>query len=316
MDVILVHDAAIDEYMSQVLLTTMPGINLLGAVIVNADCIDSAAMQTAWQIMSYIDRTDIPMGLSGARGWNPFPWQYRSDCVRESAITCLKKFGPNANWPPFPDGDALLQSLMQKASAPVTLLVTCPFTPIMTLLQNSPDLASKIEQIIWMGGAIKAAGNLDPTTVPTPPWNGCAEWNAFWDAVSVDWVFKNTTCPIIQFPLDMTNQAAITTAFMEKLAVQASNGSRYSELAFESYMLVSYETFYDMWDVVTTCWLADQSFFEPPKTMSLAIDATLSNTQGCIKPAADGREVQVVMNFSKDGGQQRFYDYVAKQFDR
>ena len=27
MDVILVHDAAIDEYMSQVLLTTMPGIN-------------------------------------------------------------------------------------------------------------------------------------------------------------------------------------------------------------------------------------------------------------------------------------------------
>lgn len=43
MDVILVHDAAIDEYMSQVLLTTMP-VNLLGVSIVNADCIDTAAM--------------------------------------------------------------------------------------------------------------------------------------------------------------------------------------------------------------------------------------------------------------------------------
>ncbi|HXH90771.1 MAG TPA: nucleoside hydrolase [Thermoanaerobaculia bacterium] len=315
MDVILVHDAAIDEYMSQVLLTTMPGINLLGAVIVNADCIDSQAMQTAWQIMSYIGRTDIPMGLSSARGWNPFPWSYRSDCTRESEINCLKSFPPNPAWPPFPDGDALLQSLMEKAAGKVTLLVTCPFTPIMNLLQKSPALNAKIEQIIWMGGAIHVGGNLDPATVPTPPWNKCAEWNAFWDAVSVEWVFKNTTCPIIQFPLDMTNRATIATSFMETLAVQAHNGSRYSELAFESYMLVTYETFYDMWDVVTTCWLTSPKFFEPPKTMHLTIDTALNNTQACIKQAPGGREVQVVLNFSKDG-QQAFYDYVAKQFNR
>ena len=315
MDVILVHDAAIDEYMSQVLLTTMPNVNLLGAVIVNADCIDSAAMQTAWQIMSYIGRTDIPLGLSGARAWNAFPWSYRSDCVRESEINCLKGFPPNPLWPPFPDGDALLLSLMQNAAGPVTLLVTCPFTPIVTLLKSAPQLASKIEQILWMGGAINVPGNLDPTTVPTPPCNNCAEWNAFWDPMAVQWVFDNTTCPIIEFPLDMTNRAAITTSFMEKLAVQASAGSRYSELAFESYMLVSYETFYDMWDVVTTCWLADQSFFAPPATMNLAIDATLDATQGCIKPAPGGRQVQVVQNFSATG-QQAFYDYVAGQFNR
>ncbi len=315
MDVILVHDAAIDEYMSQVLLTTMPGINLLGAVIVNADCIDSAAMQTAWQVMSYIGRTDIPMGLSSARGWNPFPWQYRSDCVRESAIACLQSFPPNPSWPPFPDGDALLLSLMEGASGPVTLLVTCPFTPIMNLLQQWPELESKIAQILWMGGAINVAGNLDPSTVPTPPWNNCAEWNAFWDAMSVEWVFQNTTCPIIQFPLDMTNQAAITTGFMNTLQAQAQNGSRYSQLAFESYKLVSAESFYDMWDVVTTCWLANQSFFQPPATMNLAIDATLDNTQGCIKPSPGGRAVQVVLNFSASG-QQAFYDYVAAQFNR
>lgn len=315
MDVILVHDAAIDEYMSQVLLTTMPGVNLLGAVIVNADCIDSAAMQTAWQVMSYIGRTDIPMGLSSARGWNPFPWQYRSDCVRESAIACLKDFPPNPNWPPFPDGDALLQSLMEQAPGPVTLLVTCPFTPIMTLLQQSPHLHAKIEQIIWMGGAINVPGNLDPSTVPTPPWNNCAEWNAFWDPASVDWVFKNTTCPIIQFPLDMTNRAAITTPFLETLAVQAHNGARYSELAFESYLLVSYETFYDMWDVVTTCWLTHPDFFQPPTTMNLAIDARLDGTQGCIKPAAGGREVGVVLDFA-EGGREGFYEYVAGQFNR
>lgn len=315
MDVILVHDAAIDEYMSQVLLTTMPNVNLLGAVVVNADCIDSAAMQTAWQIMSYIGRTDVPLGLSGARGWNPFPWSYRSDCVRESAIACLASFPPNPDWPPFPDGDALLRQLMEAAPGRVTLLVTCPFTPIMTLLQQSPGLASKIERIIWMGGAINVAGNIDPTTVPTPPANKCAEWNAFWDPASVDWVFRNTSCPIIQFPLDMTNQAAITTAFMDRLSAQAKRGSRYSELAYQSYELVSAESFYDMWDVVTTCWLTHPDFFEPPTTMKLAIDASLDASQGCITRSDDGREVQVVLNFAT-GGQQAFYDYVAAQFDR
>ena len=38
-----------------------------------ADCIDGPAMQTGWKLQSYIDRTDIPLTLSYARGWNPFP---------------------------------------------------------------------------------------------------------------------------------------------------------------------------------------------------------------------------------------------------
>ena len=44
----------------------------------------------------------------------------------------------------------------------------------------------------------------------------------------------------------------------------------------------------------------------------------LNATQGCIKPkkGRGGRAVQVVLNFAADGGQQRFYDYVATQFNR
>ena len=74
-------------------------------------------------------------------------------------------------------------------------------------------------------------------------------------------------------------------------------------------------TFYDMWDVVTTCWLASQAFFAPPSNLQLAIDAELDATQGCIKPVDNGRDVTVVLNFS-NGGQQAFYGYVANQFNR
>ena len=54
---------------------------------------------------------------------------------------------------------------------------------------------------------------------------------------------------------------ALTKPFM---ATQAAKGSRYSQLAYESYQLVAAEPFYDIWEVVTTCWLANQSSSSPP----------------------------------------------------
>jgi purine nucleosidase len=313
MDVIQIHDAAIDEYMSTVLLTTMEDVNLLGIVIVNADSIAAPAMQTGWKILSYLGKTKIPMGLSRARGINPFPWSYRSDCVNEGKIEVLQSFKDNPKWPPFPDGDKLLLDLLQKAKGPVTLLVTSPMTPLAELLSANPKLAAKIEQVIWMGGAIKVGGNLDPATVPNPPWNKCAEWNAFWDPIAVDWVFRNTTFPITVFPLDITNQAKITINFLTSLA-NRSGTAKLSSLAFESYLLVGWEVFYDMWDVVTTCYLTRPDLFKPPTRMKLAIETEFDDSQGCITQQKNGRAADVIFNFSDDGS--KFYSYVLEQFNR
>src|ERR1043165_5849623 len=311
MNVILIHDAAIDEYMSTVLLTTMKEVKLQGIVVVNADCIAAPAMQTAWKIQQYIKETAIPLGLSSARSFNPFPWQYRSDCVNEGKIGVLAPIKPNPKWPPFPDGDALLASLLEKAKEPVTLLVTSPMTTLADVLKSNPGLVKKIEHVVWMGGAIKVNGNLDPSTVPTPPWNSCAEWNAFCDPYAVDWVFRHTSFPITMFPLDMTNKAAITTEFLISLADQ-SGSYPLSMLAFESYLLVGSEVFYDMWDVVTTCYLTRPDLFKPAQTLKLVIDTALDDTQGCIKSQRGGRAVNVIFDFADDGS--NFYAYVLGQF--
>src|SRR6185503_1572235 len=168
MDVILVQDAAIDEYMSQVLLTTMP-VSLLGVSIVNADCIDTAAMQAAWKINTYIGAQAMPLGLSRARGWNPFPWSYRTDCIKQGQIPALAGIPDHRHWPPYPDADAMLEAWLERSAPGVTLLVTCPFTPLSNVLKRRPHLGEKIGQIVWMGGAIGVPGNIDPKTVPTPP---------------------------------------------------------------------------------------------------------------------------------------------------
>ena len=76
------HDAAIDEFMAALLLTTMEEVDYLGSVIMNADCIYTYAMQAQWKIQEYlgINQKKNPITLSRARQWNPFPWQYRGDC--------------------------------------------------------------------------------------------------------------------------------------------------------------------------------------------------------------------------------------------
>lgn len=311
------HDAAIDEFMAAVLLTTMDEVDYLGSVIMNADCIYNFAMQAQWKIQQFldIDPNANPITLSRARQWNSFPWSYRGDCIKENQIACLQPIPNNDAWPAYPNGDVYMEKQLSAALAngeQITMLVNCPMTTLRNLLEAKPELKKAIGRLIWMGGAIKVEGNLDPTTIPPEVANPKAEWNAFCDPHAIQWVFDNTTFPITLFPLDVTNQAAITQGFMAQLHFQ-SRKYPYSKLAYQSYELVASEAFYDMWDVVTTCYIPHPEFFAPPTPMKLSI-VTEDYWQGTLVPEpSNGRAVDVVMELTQPNA---FYDYVLQQFRR
>ena len=308
------HDAAIDEFMAAVLLTTMQDKEFLGSVIMNADCIDNFAMQDQWKIQQFIQQPQYPLLLSRARQWNPFPWQYREDCIKESKIDVLKDIPNNPDWPPFPDGDVFLKDQLVQAldrGDKLTMLVNCPMTTLRNVLEANPALEAAIGRLIWMGGAINVPGNLDPCTIPPEVANRKAEWNAFCDPFAVDWVFQNTSFPIFLFPLDVTDQAAITPEFMAGLKKQAEHYP-YSQLAYESYELVAAESFYDMWDVVTTCYIPHPEFFAAAEVMDLSIVVD-GFMQGTLEQSECGREVNVLLQLVQA---KEFYAYVLEQFKR
>lgn len=310
--VILLHDAAIDEYMATILLTTMTGVDLRAIVVVNGDCITTPAMNAAWRIQQFIGRTDIPLGLSAARGYNPFPWQYRGDCIRQDGLAPLQALQPLAT--PYRDGDALLREVLREATAPVTVLCTGPLTPLAMLLEREEGAAllAKIGRVVWMGGALEVSGNLDPQTLPPGVANPYAEWNVFWDPFAADRVFRDTTFPITLFPLDITNTAAITASFMSRLLVNAKQ-SRVSDLAYQSYELVASESFYDLWDVTAAVWLARPDLYTAPQTQRLSVVTEDRGMLGALVRRADGRAVDVVTSFAHLDG---FYDYVLGQLAR
>ena len=309
--VVFIHDAAIDEFIAAMLLTVMPDIELLGLIVVNADCIAEPALEATSVLLQYMGREDIPVGLSRARGWNAFPWPYRGDCVAFRNLTVFRGYKPYVPSIP-PDGEALLRQLLREAvhaNRPLTLLMTGPMTPLIDTLRQDSSLAKGIGRIVWMGGAIHTAGNLDPKTINPSVANPHAEWNAFWDPFSVEEVFRLFE-GIHIFPLDISNQAPIAPDFLSSLERQ-SKMFRYSKVAYEAYCLVTKEVFYRLWDVTATCWLTRPDLYKAPAVIPLTIEPW-GFEQGWIHaplvPSSEKRQ-NVFLSFADIYG---FYQYVLE----
>ena len=312
--VIFGHSAAIDDFVATAVLSTMPDIEIKGIFVINADCIAVPAMDTSSRVHQFLglDKKNVPLTLSAARGWNAFPWEYRADCIKMGSISSLDPFSSQLD-SPYDSGERMIEELLRKAiaeDAPSVLLVTGPITAVTDVLRDDPDLASGIKDVVWMGGAIDVRGNLDPNTLPKEIANDKAEWNAFWDPASIDEMFEIFSGVNI-FPLDITDQARITSEFKRRLREQG-RAHRFSRFVSEAYALVEGQPYYEMWNTLATCYLgsAASSIFDAPEQMPLTIELWGNDTQGWIHREV-GRNVQSVYLNMKD--KSSFYEYVLER---
>jgi inosine-uridine nucleoside N-ribohydrolase len=149
-------------------------------------------------------------------------------------------------------GHEFLARKLREADKPVTVLITGPVSNLSAALSIEPDLAAKIEEVVWMGGALNVPGN-----VRDHEHDGSAEWNAYWDPPSTYrlWQFE---IPITIFPLDVTNHVQVTLNFLHRLAQQRKYPL--SDLAGQCWALTvgtipAYEYTYHMWDTLSTGYL-------------------------------------------------------------
>lgn len=107
---------------------------------------------------------------------------------------------PRAALAPGHAVDYLIDTLRNEPEGSITLCPIGPLTNIATALQRAPDIAPRIREIVMMGGAYFAVGNITPT----------AEFNVFVDPHAADIVFR-AGIPMTVMPLDVTHKA-LTTA--------------------------------------------------------------------------------------------------------
>ncbi|MFI6507219.1 nucleoside hydrolase [Streptosporangium sp. NPDC050855] len=294
------HDGAPDDLLSLLLLTRYGHVDLRGVAVTPADCLPEPALSVTRKILDLTGR-DAPTAVGTLPGRNPFPLEWRIDALRADALPVLNRKDPDIGPADALPAHERLAVWLARAPAPVTVLATGPLTNLAWCLEHHPGLESRIEEVVFMGGALDVAGN-----VLRPDHDGSAEWNVFWDPDAVRRVFDSAV-PVTMFPLDVTDRVPVTMDLAR--AFGRAYGDPVADLA-GSLLALTFGTLettglaYCCWDSLTTSYLAEPGIcaFE---TVHCDV-ITRGVSQGRVLRRAGGRAVRCAVTV--DAG--RFYRHL------
>ncbi|NJN95590.1 MAG: nucleoside hydrolase [Anaerolineales bacterium] len=295
------HDGGVDDLLSLMMVLAMPQVELTGVVVTPADCFIGPGTLGTLKILRFFNRLDIAVSQGALHGVNPFPHAWRAHAYPIAALPILNENEADLPAPVAETGHEFIARKLRDAPQPLTVLITGPVSNLAMALSLEPELAAKVEEVVWMGGALRVEGN-----VRDYEHDGSAEWNAYWDPPAAHALWQSRV-PITLFPLDATNHVPVTRDFLQRLARQR----RYplSDLAGQCWALTlgtipSYEYIYFMWDTLTTGYLGGSQFmtFREAQTEVVATGPSA----GRIKEVESGRLVRVADQVDVAG----FLDYL------
>jgi purine nucleosidase len=290
------------------MLLAMPHIDLAGVVVTPADCFLRPAVSATLKVLRFFDRSDIEVSEGALYGVNPFPRTWRTHVYAIDALPILNEPAAPLSSPASEPGHEFLAGKLRATAEPMTVLITGPVSNLAAALTKEPHLADKIEEVVWMGGALNVPGN-----VRDYEHDGSAEWNSYWDPPATYNLWQSQV-PLTIFSLDVTNKVPVTMEFLHRLARQR----RYplSDLAGQCWAMTvgvipAYEYLYHMWDTLTTGYLGapDCITFRPARTEAIPAGPSA----GQIKEiTAGGRLVQAAEAVAVT----EFLNYVLELFQR
>tara|TARA_R110002126_G_scaffold281712_1_gene429694 strand:- start:60792 stop:61745 length:954 start_codon:yes stop_codon:yes gene_type:complete len=102
--------------------------------------------------------------------------------------------------------DFIVETILSEPAGDVTLCTLGPLTNIGLALQQTPQIADRIQQIVMMGGGFFEGGNITPA----------AEFNIFVDPDAAYDVFQSGI-PIVMMPLDVTHKLLTTKKRLKRI---------------------------------------------------------------------------------------------------
>lgn len=202
-NVILDMDPGHDDAIALLLACAAPELAVLGLTVVAGNQTLDKTERNARKVLSYAGLGHVPVAAGMAR-----------PLVRE-LVTAGHVHGESGlDGPALPEptvpldprhGVDLLIDLLRAADGPVTLVPTGPLTNVALALLKAPEVKTKVERIVLMGGAV-GQGNVTPS----------AEFNIYVDPEAAHVVFSSGL-PITMVGLEVTHQALVTPADVERI---------------------------------------------------------------------------------------------------
>lgn len=201
--IILDCDPGHDDAISLILALSSPKLRPLAVTTSAGNQTPEKTLHNALRILTLLARQDIPVAGGALK---PLA---RELIIADNVHGETGLDGPKLPEPGFAPqamtGVELMAQQLRLSPEPVTLVPSGPLTNIALLLCSHPELHSKIERIVLMGGSA-TEGN----------WTPAAEFNIFVDPEAADIVFKSGL-PITLCGLDVTHKAQIMDADIERI---------------------------------------------------------------------------------------------------
>lgn len=300
------HDGGVDDLLSLMLVLTMEHVQLKGISITPADCIADYAEESTYKLLQLFGKENIPVGVGNYHGINAFPREWRAGPMVLNALPMMINLDIHQQREKTVRSVALLAAQLSAAEEAVSVLLTGPCSNLVITLAEFPELIEKVEEVIWMGGAVDTGGN-----VVTYNHNGTAEWNVFWDPLSAQKLLEYQV-PITLIPLDVTNALPVGYDFLKRLANQSSYSI--ANLAGQFWAttlntIPAYEYTYYMWDILATSYLGIPEAFHF-ENMELEVATKAPNAGQTLRKKGSDHWAKVAKSIDKD----IFYTYILQQF--
>ncbi len=165
----------------------------------------------------------------------------------------------------------------------VTILALGPLTNIAMALNLRPDLAAKIQSLVFMGGALRVPGNTSPY----------AEFNFWFDPEAAQQVLRSEIPEKVMFGLDITNKAPFTKAQFDAMVAKDTPVTRLlaadGKETWGFYQDPPRSSF--IWDCLAAGWLIDPTFVTEEETVPVDVEAQLGSAYGAsYEPSGESPE--------------------------
>jgi inosine-uridine nucleoside N-ribohydrolase len=214
--VILDCDPGHDDAIALLLALGSPEVQLLGVSTVSGNQTLEKTTANAIRVLDHVGRADIPVAAGAPR---PLVRERRTagEVHGETGLDGPDLPGPSRAPEPLHAIDWIAQTIAASPE-PVTLVPTGPLTNVALFLARYPELETRLERIVLMGGAI-GEGNTTPA----------AEFNIWVDPEAAHRVFQSGV-DLTMVGLDVTHKALITPAHVERLAAAGRAGKLVADL--------------------------------------------------------------------------------------
>lgn len=193
--VILDVDTGVDDALAILFAVAHPDIDVLGISCVAGNASLERVVENTLRILDVAGAPDIPVA-AGARRPLISPARSASHVHGEGGLGTLRLPDSDRN-PVGINAVQLMHDLIVGSDRPVTIVALAPQTNLALLLRQYPDIAEKIERIVFMGGSA-SVGNA----------TAVAEFNVWHDPEAAA-IVLDSGIPTFMYGLDVFNQVAI-----------------------------------------------------------------------------------------------------------